>query len=123
MEAEPPKADRPKRNPRWFQFSRRTLMIGVTLLAMACAYVGWQAKTVHERRWLLDNVILRKSVVVPDLSPAHLTAPLPCRSAPWIRQLLDDVWIDEIRLDANTSDAEFDEIAASFPEAVVKRVH
>lgn len=118
MGAEPPKHKR-----RWFQFSLRMLLIGVTLVAVACAYVGWQAKIVHERRWLLENVILRKGVVFPDPSPAHLTAPLPCRSAPWIRQLLDDVWIDEIRLDAKTSDEEFDEIAACFPEAVVKRVH
>jgi hypothetical protein len=31
--AEPPKADPPKRKRRWYQFSLRTLMIGVTLLA------------------------------------------------------------------------------------------
>ncbi len=35
MEAEPPKADQPKRKRRWFQFSLRTLMIVVKLLAVA----------------------------------------------------------------------------------------
>jgi hypothetical protein len=49
MEAEPRKADPPKRKRRWFQFSLRTLMIGVTVLAVPCGYVGWQAKIVRER--------------------------------------------------------------------------
>jgi hypothetical protein len=37
MEAELPKADPPKRKRRWYQFSLRTLMIGVTLF---CAVLG-----------------------------------------------------------------------------------
>ncbi len=45
----------PKRKRRWFQFSLRTLLIGVTLLAVACAYVGWQAKIVRERRAELNR--------------------------------------------------------------------
>ena len=55
MPTEPPKAEPPKRNRRWFRFSLRTLMIGVTLLAVACAYVGWQAKIVGERRALRES--------------------------------------------------------------------
>jgi hypothetical protein len=39
----------PKRKRRWFQFSLRSLLIGVMLLAVLCAYVGWQAKIVRER--------------------------------------------------------------------------
>jgi hypothetical protein len=34
---------------RRFQFSLRTLMIGIALLAVACAYVGWQATIVSVR--------------------------------------------------------------------------
>ena len=34
MEAEPTKAEPPKRKRRWFQFSLRTLLIVVTLLAV-----------------------------------------------------------------------------------------
>ena len=34
MEAAPAEAEPPKRKRRWFQFSLRTLMIGVTLLAV-----------------------------------------------------------------------------------------
>jgi uncharacterized membrane protein len=39
MDAEPPKADLPKGKRRWFQFSLRTLLIVVTLLAISSA--GW----------------------------------------------------------------------------------
>ena len=41
MQTEPRKPSPPKRRRRRFQFSLRTLMIGVTLLAVPCAYVGW----------------------------------------------------------------------------------
>ena len=34
METKPPEADPPKRKRRWFQFSLRTLMIVVTVLAV-----------------------------------------------------------------------------------------
>jgi hypothetical protein len=39
MPTEPTKADPPKRKRRRFQFRRRTLMIGVTLLSISSA--GW----------------------------------------------------------------------------------
>jgi hypothetical protein len=38
-----------------FQFRLRTLMIGVTLLAVPCAYVGWQAAIVRVRLGILAN--------------------------------------------------------------------
>jgi cell division protein FtsB len=41
MQAEPPQADPPKRKRRWFQFSLRTLLILVTLLAVLSAAVTW----------------------------------------------------------------------------------
>ena len=37
MQSEPPQADPPKRKRRWFQFSLRSLLIGVTVLAVICA--------------------------------------------------------------------------------------
>jgi hypothetical protein len=40
MEAEPTDADPPRRIRRCFQFRLRTLMIGITLLAVVCGYVG-----------------------------------------------------------------------------------
>src|ERR1700686_4232221 len=50
MEADPPKADPPKRKRRWFQFSLRSLMIVVTLLAVLCGYVAWLGKKRIERK-------------------------------------------------------------------------
>jgi hypothetical protein len=40
MEAEPTIAAPPKRKRRWFQFSLRTLLLGVTLVAAACGYLA-----------------------------------------------------------------------------------
>jgi hypothetical protein len=62
MQADPPKADPPKRKRRWFQFSLRTLMIGVTLLAVPMGYVGWQARIVRERRDLLASQFVESSI-------------------------------------------------------------
>jgi hypothetical protein len=61
MEAEPAKANPPKGKRRWFQFSLRSLMIGVTLLAVVCGYVarvacldscggGCQVGSLHQER-------------------------------------------------------------------------
>jgi hypothetical protein len=49
MEAEPPKADPPKRKRRWFQFSLRTLMIGVVLWAIGCWLVFDRVRLLRER--------------------------------------------------------------------------
>ena len=57
METEPPKAEPPERKRRWCQFSLRTLMISVTLLAVPCGYVGWQAKIVRERKARLEETM------------------------------------------------------------------
>ena len=49
MQTEPPKAEPPKRKRRWYQFSLRSLLIVVTLLAVPCAYVSWQAEIAKRR--------------------------------------------------------------------------
>ena len=123
MSSEPPEVEPPKRKRCWFQFSLRTLMVGVTLLGVACAYIGWQAKIVNERRRLLESVLLHQGVVYPDLSPSHSSGPLPDRSPPWIRRLMGDVWMDGIYLDAKTSDEVLERAATTFPEATVKKIH
>ena len=52
MQAEPSTADPPKRKRRWFQFSLRTLLIGVTLVAIAAWYVRSEVNFVNERKEL-----------------------------------------------------------------------
>jgi hypothetical protein len=45
-------AEPPKRKRRWFQFSLRSLLIFVTLLAVACGYVAREAEIVRKRNSL-----------------------------------------------------------------------
>src|SRR4029077_10177857 len=40
MEAEPPKSEPIKRKRRWYQFSLRTLLIVVVIVAIPCAWLG-----------------------------------------------------------------------------------
>ncbi len=47
--------DPPKGNRRSFQFSLRTLLNGVTLLAVPCACVRWRYKIGWERDAFLEN--------------------------------------------------------------------
>jgi hypothetical protein len=54
MEAESPKADPPKRKRRWFQFSLRTLMIGVTIATFACAWLAREVRAFSSAR-VCDN--------------------------------------------------------------------
>jgi hypothetical protein len=49
MEAQPIKAEPPKRKRRWYQFSLRELMIGVTLVALACWAILDRQQLIHER--------------------------------------------------------------------------
>jgi hypothetical protein len=57
MQIDQPKSDPPKRKRRRFQFSLRSLLIVVTLLAVTCAYVGWQAKIVRERKETMTELL------------------------------------------------------------------
>jgi hypothetical protein len=57
VQTDPTNSNPPKRKRRWFQFSLRTLMIGVTLLAMVCGYVGRQTKIVRERTQFVERSI------------------------------------------------------------------
>jgi septal ring factor EnvC (AmiA/AmiB activator) len=49
MPSELPKADPPKTKRRWFQFSLRSLLVGVTLLAVASWVIADRARLIHER--------------------------------------------------------------------------
>ena len=47
-----------------FQFRLRTLLIGVTLLAVLLGYVGWQAKIVRERKAILREVTEMRGILI-----------------------------------------------------------
>ncbi len=91
---------------RRFQFRLRTLMIVVTVLAVPCAYVGQEYRTVQERWAYLVN---ENIVVDPDGTT----------SVPLVRRLLGDQSIAEIGLPAEFGKVKCQRCAALFPEARV----
>jgi hypothetical protein len=111
---------------RRFQFRLRTLMIGVTLLAVACGYVGWQAKIVRERQSALAAVKESGGYVwtrEDDLASADFVAGYrvnrdewPSEVA-WLRRLLGDEHVAAIHLAWNVSLPERNRVEGLFPEA------
>ncbi len=94
------------------RFRLRTLLIGVTLLAIVCGYIGWQVKIVRERRAMLQTIAATggQYVAVPDGKlPAGMAGPN------WFRRLLGDVVVIEI--DFHASSLSQDYLRAQFPEA------
>jgi hypothetical protein len=118
MESEPQKADLPKRKRRWYQFSLRTLLIGVTLLAVACAYVGWQSKIVNERQsWLKEHSGLQL------FQGEHVHIVLvngdKSKSPSFVRRWLGDKELAEREVAWNGPPDELKELISLFPEATI----
>jgi hypothetical protein len=108
---------------RRFQFRLRTLMIGVTLLAAACSYVGWQAKIVMERRLILNvfefsdggkgGYWVEGADVWEPYTPTHKTliaAGTPENDPSWIRLWLGDRRINTFYLRSAFSSPEIHRI-------------
>jgi hypothetical protein len=55
MQSDTPKAE-PKRKRRWFQFSLRTLMIGVTLVAIPCGWFGMKVERARKRHQAVETI-------------------------------------------------------------------
>ncbi len=116
MQAELSKTDPPKRNRRWFQFSLRTLMIGVTLLAVACGYVASQAKIVRDRsEWRINAPPKSSYPVKPIIFQGD-----PAQRPNVIRRWPGDVAIDMIDLPPGTPDRDIRTTVTLFPEAAIK---
>ena len=109
MLTEPSKAEPPNRKRRWFQFSLRTLLIGVTLVAVPCAYVGWQAKIVSERKTMREWMALNGGWVVTDTRPD--------KQPPLIRRWLGDEPIAVIVFQHPIKPPNEQAVRAMFPEA------
>jgi hypothetical protein len=115
MEAEPPKLESPKRKRRWFQFSLRTLIIVVTLLALPLGYVGWQAKIVRERRAMRDS-ILDAGGYVTDLP--FIPGPPP---PSWLRRILGDETVEILVVPDETDEKTIAEIRRLFPNTKIAK--
>lgn len=98
-----PNAAQPKTRRHWYQFGLRTLLIGVTLLAIPCAYVGWQARIVAQRRTMREQYEKRGFSF-----SAYNEFSKERASVPWIRRVLGDEPVGEILipLDGEVSDSE-----------------
>jgi hypothetical protein len=106
LETKDPKLDPPKGKRRWFQFSLRTLMFAVALLALLSEYVARQHAFVQERqRFLDDDASGWSDEEGPGIS--------------WIRHFLGDQGRSEILLDPTADKAKRQQAAALFPEAKI----
>src|SRR5262245_20968600 len=93
-----------------FQFTLRTLLIGVTLFAILCACVGRQYQIVEERRRLIEDY------------QYHVRAKQDGRAKiPYFRKWLGDEQYGLIGLDNEAPDEVLEFYRQRFPEAVVAR--
>jgi hypothetical protein len=109
----------PKRERRWYQLSLRTLMILVAVVAVPCAYVGWQAKIVSTRRRMASaaNAGITGSGWKRSSSAPSLFTEFPS----WIRWQLGDKQYDHFSFFDWTTDNTISEYQSAFPEALVIR--
>ena len=132
MQVDPPDAEPPKRKRRWFQFRLRSLLIGVTLLAVVCGYVGWQAGIVRERRETMTE-LLRSHPVFGRIQWATISCE-SCHSTgqdgehipppvddeiPFVRRLLGDKPYRAFKIPRSYSPTEASRIRELFPEATI----
>src|SRR5581483_3744764 len=108
---------------RRFQFSLRTLLIVVTLLAIPCGWLGWQAKIVRDRKatWARisksgghDSALW--SLTTSQREPDRRGTGYP-KTVSWIRRLLGDRPVNGIILPDTLPPDDVEQILKIFPEA------
>src|SRR5271154_329466 len=97
---------RPSRPP-WFQFSLRTMFIGVTFIAMACGYLHWQASIVRHRQFVIDDFERKPVLFSPWPSWPNAWPPVTHPIA-FMRRALGDHEVQWIGVDAEVSAADFE---------------
>jgi hypothetical protein len=114
----------PSASPRRrFQFRLRTLMVVVTLLAVPCAYVGWQAKIVRERNAML-RTFGENRFGFYDTPSIYYTGDSDLQTTekptvPLIRKWLGDRAVEFIYVPRRDPSVDVDAIRKMFPEATV----
>jgi hypothetical protein len=107
MPTEPPKYQR-----RWFQFSLRTLMIGVTIFCLVIgSYVAHEAKIVRDRKSELNRAVNMRLIGIDGGDQP--------KAIPGMRRLLGDVSVNSISMPPDTTTGELDRLRALFPESRV----
>jgi hypothetical protein len=110
----------PKRKRPRFQFRLRTLIIGVTLFAVACGYVAWQARIVHKRKLVDDWITAHNGETAISLKMPGVADYQP--SVSWFRRILGDRAVAGVNLSSPPSAEDEARIWAAFPEAEELRV-
>src|SRR5690242_2872948 len=115
-------SDDPQNNPQtrkrpWFQFSLRTLMMAVTLLAIACGYVASQARIVgirnaaRARIEALGGQYKVGGAIFGDYE----------EEVPLVRRWLGDEPVNFVLLPESASSSDEQRIREVFPDVVVNR--
>jgi hypothetical protein len=102
-----------KRKRRWYQFSLRTLLIGVTLICVVGGWVGLQAKVVQNRKDALARAIGRHYMEVTFWYHNNDSR----NPVPWFRRILGDEGVYEFVLGSDTPLEERRLLRGKFPEA------
>jgi hypothetical protein len=102
---------------RRFQFRLRTLLIGVTLLAVPMGYVGWQVKIVRERKEELRK-ITNDGGLVGFWDVATPPWPTELRTVPFVRRWIGDRAVLSVMFKKGTANEERQRIKELFPEGV-----
>jgi hypothetical protein len=117
MDEKPDNAE-PRR--RWYQFSLRTLLIGVALLGVLCAWLGLQERTVRARQaWLMAHPQdcpagkLRVILCESDYAPS------PSDRPSFIRRWLGDEARDTIWVERDAPESVARSARELFPESQV----
>ena len=92
-------------------------MIVVTLLAVACAYVAWQARIVSERNALRDRIEKLGVEFNETSGPNSFWINLERNPMPWPRNWLGDKRVGGIAIPAAFSKEDIALIRRVFPEA------
>ena len=110
-----PNPAQPKSRRRWYQFSLRTLLIGVVVLSVPCAYVAHEYRIVAARRaWLRSRPIL------DQFEGSHFEATIAegdkTKAPSLLRRILGDMEITACEVYPRPSPPELKEMTMLFPE-------
>src|SRR5579862_7418593 len=107
---------------RRFQFSLQTLLIGVGLLGLPCAYVAHEAKIVRGRQSMRAQIESAGGWV--DTAKWSIANPIWVRlghaepsDVPWVRRWLGDEAMDYLCVPSSMQHGDVEEIRAAFPES------
>jgi hypothetical protein len=101
---------------RRFQFSLRTLLIGVALFCIAGWWFANQFRIVQERDKMMS--LPDCEIIIFGDGPGHYGSK---GGIPWFRRWLGDREIQKLRMSQSTTDDEVERYRAAFPEADTSR--